>query len=552
MPSRCTAARRGPLRSTTAVLACLLAIACSQPADDTADSDGATATTQVLKRGNRNEPGTLDPHRMSSIHEDTLLGDLYLGLTTHAADGSIIPGAAQSWKISPDGRTYTFSLREDLRWSDGVLVTARDFVFALRRLFDPATAAPFASVLYVIQNSRAVNLGQQPKESIGVTAIDDFRLEFRLDHPAPYFLELLAHNTAYPLPAHVFAKQPDRPFALREIVTNGPYRMAEWVPHEYIRLMANQHFYDRDQLAIKQVLYYPTDDAHLALRRFRGGEIDLNTDIPSNMTAQLQTSLPVQTRITPALGVVYYVFNTSKPPFDSPAVRRALSMAIDRRFLADHILGPGERAAFGLVPPDLWGDLAQSPGGEDARAPIEQRRAEARRLLAQAGYSQTAPLKTTLSYFTHETYRRVAVAVASMWSQVGVRVELFNTDRNVHFTDLQQRNFQVAHAAWVADVADPYTFLFMFTSDAGALNETGYSSAEFDALFTRSNHELDPTERLGLLRKAEQTLLADQPLVPLFFMPSKNLVGAHVKGWVDNLRDKHRTRFLRIEADTDG
>ncbi len=507
---------------------------------------GVPAKAQTIHIGNTGEPDTLDPHHAAGIWEDRIIGDAFMGLTTDAPDGSVIPGIAESWAVSDDGTVYTFELGEHV-WSDGVPVTAEDFAFSFRRILDPETAAKYASVLYPVKNAQAINEGALPDlDALGVRALGERTLEIALEAPTPYFLELLTHYTTFAVPRHKVEELGDDWVKPGNLVSNGAYTIEEWVPNTHVKLVKNARFHDAGNVAIDTVFYMPTEDRSAALRRFRAGELDINTDIPSDQIDWLMQNMPEVVHISPELGIYYYAFNLREPPFDDPVVRQALSMAIDREAITDKVLRTGEVPAYSFVPPGV-GNYPEPAFAEWKDVPHEQRVARAKELLAEAGLGPDNPLSLTLRYNTSENHKKVAIAVAAMWKQLGVETELFNNEVKVHYNDIQEGDFQVARAGWLADYNDPQNFLFLLESTSDKLNYAGYANPEFDALMQEAARTADLARRAETLRQAEAIAMADQPYVPIYYYVSKNLVAPHVQGWVDNVKNVHRTRFLRIE-----
>jgi oligopeptide transport system substrate-binding protein len=500
----------------------------------------------VLRVANSGEPETLDPQHVTSGWENRIVGDMFLGLTTEAADGSVIPGAAESWQVSDDGLVYTFKLR-DHKWSDGVPVTADDFVFAFRRLLDPATAAEYASLLYTIKNARAINEGAiEDMDELGVRALDPGTLEITLERPTPYFLEQLTHSTALPVPKHKVEQLGDDWAKPGNIVGNGPYRVVEWVPADHIKSIKNPLFYDADHVSIDTVLFYPAEDREAATQRLRAGGFDIQYDFAADQIDGLKQNLPGETRITPDLGIYYYAINTRKPPFDNRGVRQALAMAIDRKEITARVLHGGELPAYSFVPPGIanYGEPAYV---EWKDTPYSDRLTRAADLLAAAGFGPAHPLKLTLRYNTTEANKKVAAAVAAMWKQVGIETKFAASEVRAHYNDLQRGDFQVGRAAWIADYNDPQNFLFLMESGTGALNYAGYANPEFDRLMAAASKTLDLKARADLLHRAEAVAMTDMPNIPIYDYVSRDLVAKSVKGWVDNNKDIHRTRFLSIE-----
>ena len=499
----------------------------------------------VLNVGNMGEPASIDPHFVSGTWENRIIGNMFLGLTTEGPDGKTIPGAAESWSISDNGLVYTFKIR-DHDWSDGTPVTANDFVFSMRRILLPETAAEYASLLYTIKGAEAINTGEAAPETLGVAAPDAKTLRITLSGPAPYFLGQLNHYTAFAVPQHVVEKYGKDWIKPGNIVSNGPYMLAEWIPSTHVKLVKNPGFYDAANVQIDTVYLFPQEDRTAVQKRFRAGEVDVAYDFASDQIDWLRQNLPGETRIAPYLGVYYYPINTRKPPFDNRDVRQALSMAVDRDAIVDKVLKTGEIAAYSFVPPGTlnYGDPSYASFKGMSQA---DRVAKAKALLAGAGFDAGNPLKLQLRYNTSENHKRIAVAVASMWKKIGVETELFNSDVKVHYKDLQQGAFDVARAGWVADYNDPQNFLYLLQTSTGPLNYGGYSVAKFDSLMDDAAMTADLDRRATLLGQAEAIAMEDQPVIPIYYYVSKNLVSKHVKGWVDTVNDIHRIRYLRVE-----
>ncbi|MEL6961271.1 MAG: peptide ABC transporter substrate-binding protein [Pseudomonadota bacterium] len=502
-------------------------------------------TAAELRVANAGEPDTLDPHHASGTWENRIIGDMFLGLTTEAADASVVPGAAESWTVSDDGLVYTFTLR-DHNWSDGVPVTADDFVFAMRRLLAPETAAKYASILYTLKNAKALNEGAiDDMTSLGVKAIDDKTLEITLEYPAPYFIEQLTHYTAFPIPKHKIEELGEDWVKPENIVSNGAYTVTEWVPNTHVKSVKNEAFYDAANVAIDTVTYFPAEERNAATKQFRAGEIDMQYDFASEQIDWLKENLPSETRISPYLGIYYYPINTSKPPFDNADVRQALAMAIDRTAITDKVLKTGELPAYSFVPPNA-GDYGEPAYVDWKDMAYEDRVAKARELLEGAGYGPDRPLELQLRYNTSENHKKVAIAAAAMWKAIGVQAELFNAEVKVHYNDLQQGNFEIARAGWIADYNDPQNFLYLMETDTGPLNYAEFSHADYDALMDEADVETDPAARNGLMRQAEAIAMTEMPNIPIYYYVSKNLVSTKIQGYVDNTKDIHRTRFLSL------
>lgn len=503
-------------------------------------ADGVT-----LNRGNGAEPDTLDPHKASGNWENNIIGDMFMGLMTDAADSAAVPGAAQSYGVSPDGLVYTFKLRDHL-WSDGRQVTAHDFVFAFRRMADPKTAAQYASILYPMKNMEAATAGKVPPDAVGARAIDDATLELTFLYQVPYIRELLTHYTTFPVPQHVVEAHGEAWTRAEHIVGNGPFILKQWIPNDHIQLVKNTRFYDADNVGVRNVFYYPTQDSSAALKRFRGGDFDLVTDsVPPQQINWLRQKLPRELRLAPYILSSYLQFNLHRKPFDDIRVRTALSLAIDREVIAGKVLRAGEQPSYQLVPPGI-------PGYRSAELTFRHqamatRVARAKALLAEAGHGPNNPIVFELNTSNATESRSVSVPLQGMWHDIGVTVRLAPYDSQIHYAMLRKRDFDVTLAGWIADYRDAKNYLMLFENSTTDLNYGGYSNPAYDALMARSDEEHDATTRADLLRQAEQILLDDVGMAPIYLGVTRNLVSPQVKGFVTNNVNLHRTRFLTLD-----
>ena len=508
----------------------------------------ATAHAEVVyHRGNTGEPETLDQHRTSTTYEAHILRDLYEGLVIYDAAANVIPGVAESWEISDDGTVYTFTLREDARWSNGDQVTAGDFVFSLRRILDPATGAEYANILYPIANSEAINTGEiTDLSSLGFEAINDRTLQITLGAPTPYFLELLTHQTGLPIHPPSVEEHGEDFVRPGNMVSNGAYMLDDVVPQGHVRMVRNPHFHDAENVQIDVVYFYPTEDRSAALRRFRAGELHTNNDVPNEQVGWLFDNMPDEFRVAPYLGIYYYAVNMEDEALSDVRVRQALAMAIDRETVVEEITEAGEVAAYSFVPPGI-GNYGEPAFAEWMDLSYSERLDQAITLMEDAGFGPDNPLTLEIRYNTSENHRRVAISITAMWEELGVNVELFNSDVATHYAHLRDGgDFDVARAGWIGDYNDPQNFLFMVESDNDGFNYANYNNPEYDALMDQAASTVDLAERAELLYQAEQIFMADLPFIPIYYYVSKNLVAGNVEGWVDNIQDVHQTRFLSI------
>jgi oligopeptide transport system substrate-binding protein len=501
----------------------------------------------VWRRGALGDPGSLDPHKATTLIESNVLGELFEGLLSRDAKGALAPGVAESWSVDDAGRVYVFKLRPDAKWSNGDPVTADDFVFAFRRLMAPATGAPYANILYTLKNAEKVNKGELPPQALGARALSDGRLELTLEQPAPYFLEQLAHFTAKPLhrkSIEAFGGDFVHP---EHLVTNGAFALKKFIPNDSIVLVKNPNYYDAHKIALDEEEFIPLEDRSAALRRFMAGEIDSYDEVPVEEIGFVRKHLSGSLRLSPSLGGYYYAFDTRHAPFDDVRVRQALSMAIDRDFLAARIWGGAMAPSLSFVPRGIasYGAPAEPPWKDMSLA---DRRDEARRLLEEAGYGEGGkPLEIELRFNNSGSHRSTAVAIADMWKALGVKTRILGSDAATHYALLREKPpFDVARTSWYADYPDAQNFLFLAESGNQGLNVTSFSNAAYDALMRAAAAEQDPAKRAAILHEAEALLLKEAPYIVLMSYRSSDLISPKLGGWEPNALDIHPGRYISI------
>jgi oligopeptide transport system substrate-binding protein len=499
-----------------------------------------------LEYGNNSEPLTLDPQKSNLVDEFTIIGDLIVGLTTDAPDGSPAPAMATSWETSKDGLTWTFHLR-DARWSDGVPVTADDFVYAYRRILDPKTASIYAYLVYLLKNGEAVNEGKASPETLGARALDPHTLQLTLEHPAPYMPELAKHQSFFPVPKHVIEKYGDDWVQPGRFVGNGPFSLVSWSLGDKIQVAKNPRFWDAADVCVDRINYYPTPDLVSAERRVQRGELDINTNFLTNRLKRMDQAMPGYARPHMSLATSYMVFNThDRGPLQDKRVRRALSEGIDRDFITTKLLRAGQAPAYSFVPPGT-AHYAQGARLVWAREPFAERQVEAKALLAQAGFSAKHPLKLEIKTQNASDALLLTEAVQADWRAIGVEATIAQNDTSIAFAAYRNRDFQVGTMSWYADFNDPMTFLGLLKSDTGAQNYGDYRSAAYDALLAKADAEPDDAKRAELLARAEQTMLDDEGMIPIYFVVNRNIVNPKITGWVANSENFHRARWLCIK-----
>jgi len=507
------------------------------------------AADGVLRVGNPGHPASLDPHRITGVWENRIVGDMLMGLTTEGPDGAVSAGAANDWVVSEDGLRYEFTLR-DHRWSDGPPVTAEDFVYSFRRMMSGDTTSPYAQFFWVIENGRAVTAGTLPPSALAVEALAPDRLEIRLERRTPYFPGLLMHFAAFPVPQHAIEAHGENWTDPGRMPANGAFRLAARQPNDHVVLEKNPAFFAAEDVRLDGVIYFGLEDRDAALLRFRAGELDVLRDFPAGRMAWLQDHLPDAVRASPMLGLSFLAVNHEREALRDERIRQALSMAIDRRILARQVLGSGERPAWSLVPPGTahYAAPAQTAWRDE---PLAKRQARARELMAAAGWDRDRPLSLKLRYPLSDNDRRVAIAMQSMWRAIFADVTLERAETAVHYAALQQGDFDLGLASWLAVYDDPQTFTLLLQTDSGPNNLGNYSNPDYDRLTDAAARRGDMGERARLLREAEALAMQTQALIPLYHHASRNLLGPQVVGWSDNLLDVNRSRYLDLRPAPD-
>jgi len=551
---RMTGSRRLAITSWRTVAFALLAaglVACGGGDRDAPPPDGSTAAAaerQTLRRGNGPEPDTLDPQRARTDAAFNILRDLFEGLTTVGPDGEPRPAAAESWQVREDGLEYTFQLREGLRWSNGDALVAGDFVAGMRRLVDPATASPYAQVFEPVVNAAAIVRGEKPPASLGVGAPDERTVVLRLQHPAPYLLGLLAQPGTFPVHGPSLAEHGNEHARPGRLVSNGAFVLSDWVVGSHVVAERNPSYWNAAATGVARVHFVHQADVATEFRQYRAGELDLSYVVPASQFGWIRENLPGELHVSPQLSVYYYGFNLTQPPFkDDPGLRRALSLVIDRKRLTTAVTGLGEAPAYSWVP---HGVANYTPQQFDyAGRPYEERVAEARDLYRRSGYSSERPLEVEIRYNSGEVHNRLAVAIAAMWKDaLGVEATLYAEEFRALLQTIQARkDTQVFRSSWVGDYNDAFTFAQLHQSSFG-INLTGYANPAYDALLDQAMRTADPARRRALLEEAERLMLADHPVLPLYFYVNKHLVKPYVTGWSDNVMNVQYSKDLRLDG----
>ena len=531
-------------RTLNAVLAAL-AIAAATPAQAAgthpvtgeALSEDQTFTYRLL-----DQFPTLDPQLNQETAGFHIIRDLFEGLLVQDAQGSLVPGVATGFTASGDNTTYTFTLREDAKWSNGDPVTAHDFVYAWRRAVDPATASPYGWYLELTEmvNAKAILAGEKDPAELGVSALDDHTLEVTLNTPLPYFPAMTTYATLFPAHRATIEAHGDDWTAPGNMVSNGAYVLEELVLNEYHARVKNPMYWDAGNVIIEKVTGLVINDVNQALTRYRAGELDHLEPLPPGQYPALKAELPDQATSVPRLCSYYYAINHSgsaDPALRDVRVRRALSMAIDRDVIVDQVLKGGQWPAYnfthrktaGFEMPDIaYGRLGQA-----------ERDAEAQRLMSEAGVED---LRLELIYNTSESHKQIATVISQMWKQkLGVETELANFEWKTYLGIRGNQEFDVARSGWCGDYNEASTFLDLLTTTHGA-NVGKYSNPKVDELMRASKTAEDPN---AIYSEVEQILAEEMAIIPIYHYANNFLLSADIKGWpYDNVENHWHSKNL--------
>ncbi|MEP8464454.1 ABC transporter substrate-binding protein [Enterobacter hormaechei] len=504
------------------------------------------ADKQELVRNNGSEPASLDPHKVESDVEFNIISDLFDGLVSVSPAGEIQPRLAEKWE-NKDNTVWTFYLRPGITWSDGTPITAEDIVWSWQRLVDPKTASPYASYpgSMRIVNGTDIAEGKKAPESLGVKAINDTTLEVTLKQPNAAFLAMLAHPSLVPIDKVLVGRFGDKWTKPEHFVSSGAYKLSQWVVNERIVAVRNPKYWDNEHTVINKVTYLPISSEAADVNRYKAGEIDIVYTVPINQFAQLKKTLGSELDVSPQLATYYYQFNTTRPPFNDARVRKALNLALDKDIIAGKVLGQGQRPAWLISQPDIGGVKLQNP--DYASWPMDKRIAEAKKLLAEAGFNDSHPLSFNLLYNTSESHQRIAIAASSMWKKnLGVEAKLQNQEWKTMLDTMHTHNFDAVRYAWIADYDDAATFLNTFRT-GDSQNTTQYSNPDYDRALVNAAKSKTAQERGKFYQQAEDLLGRDVPAIPVYHYVRTHLVKPWVGGFTPDKLGYYYTKDMYIK-----
>jgi oligopeptide transport system substrate-binding protein len=503
-------------------------------------ANAETISKQEITCNLEGDPRTLDPTLCADSTGFNVLANSFVGLCELDKSGKAIKGDAESWEISSDGLTYIFHLRKDLKWSNGDALKASDYEYAWKRVLNPEIDSVYSFELLYLKGAEAYNTGKGSADDVGVKAIDDNTLIVKLEAPTPYFLELASQAYYYPVNQKIVESNKYWATTAKDLVSNGPFKITDYKIRDKIILEKNENYYDKDSVKLDKLIMTFVPEETTVWAGYKSGQFDV---IDAVAKSEVQGALKDKSATSASnLGINFLSINISDKAkaldpnaakvLSDSKVRRALSISIDRQSIIDNVTKFGQVPAHGIVAKGII-----APDGKDftdktsyfaASANIE----EAKKLLAEAGYPEGKGLPTiTLMYNPESGNADIMQAIQGMWKKIGVNTELVSKEWKVFVKTRDEKNYLIARDGWIGDYADPMSFLDMFVSTA-VPNDCGYASPEYDKLIDAAKKELDANKRFDLLHQAEDKLMADMPVIPLYYY--NNVVG--IRDYVKDAR----------------
>lgn len=499
--------------------------------------DAKLAKIQILNIGNGEDPKTLDPQKCNESTCSAIIRQLFEGLVQADENGKIIPASAESWKISEDGKIYTFHLRKNLKWSDGSKVTANDFEYSFRRLVDPKNASDQASLLEFVVNGKDILEGKKNIATLGVKAIDDFTFEIKLSQPSPSFFENLTVSNTFPVQIKNVEIHKDSFTQVGNLVSNGPYKLIYRKVGDKVTVARNDYYWNNKESYIEKANFYSVVDQNSEFSMYETGQLDLTSTIPINQFKQVKAKYSSELVNNPYLACYNYVFNTQKAPLNNKKLRQALSIAIDRDVIAYSVLGMGQKPLYDPIPYGLKDYTQNKAVWQDW--PRAKQLDEAKRLYKEAGYSDSKPLTIHILYNTNDAHRKIATAIASMWkNNLGVNAITQNEEWKTMLDKRSNGDFEVLRMGNIANINDASDFLSPFRSTDPS-NDAKYKNPEYDAIVNQALQEMNLVKRKELLEKAGKIIMADAPVATIYSYVTSYLVKPYIMGIKKNSMDKY-------------
>ncbi len=508
------------------------------------------ARNGILLFGNGTEPKGIDPHLVTGVPENHVISSLIEGLVAYhpTNDLEAAPGMAETWESNSDYTVWTFHLR-DAQWTNGDPVVASDWVYSWQRMLSPELGAEYAPSLYVIKNAEKFNKGEiKDFSQVGVKALDPKTLQVTLEGATSYFPLMLEHYAFFPVNPRAVEEhggmlnRQSGWSTLENFVGNGPFKLTKWVTNQVIEVERNPTYWDAKTVKLNGIRFYPIDNVNAEETMFRNGMLHLTNNVMPDKIPFFKKTMPDKIRIDPYLGSYFYRINTTRKPFGDPRVRRALALSLNKQLIVDKVTKGGQLPATGFVPPAI-------PGYQTSKT-VQFDPDEARRLLAEAGYPGGKGFpQVEIMINTSEAHRKIAEAIQELWRrELGIKVGIYNQEWKVYLDNQINLNYDISRAGWIGDYVHPSTFIDMFTTGNGN-NNTGWSNPQYDALVNRARRATSEEQRLDLLHQAEEVLLQDMPIIPIYWYTRTYLKDPRVQGWYPTLTDNHPYKHVWLKTE---
>lgn len=546
--------RRLPFLLT--LVAAVLMAGCGKNAPVSSDAKGGKAAAggmapqQIWKVSNGTEPQDLDPQNITGVPEHKLMMAFFEGLAAEdPKDLNPVPGLAERWEISDDGKVYTFHLRANAKWSNGEPITVPQIIESYQRMLSPKMAAEYAYLIYnFVAGAKDYYEGKITDFSqVGFKQTGERTLQVTLRNATPYLIKIIASHYAWtPVPVNVIKKfgalDQKRTAWTRQgnFVGSGPFLLKEWLPNQRIVAARNPHYWDAKTVKLDEIHFLPTEDVATDERNFRTGQVHMTNTLPVAKIDVYRREFPESLRIDPYLGIYFFRCNVARPPLNDKRVRRALALAIDRESIVKNVTRGDQIPAYGVCYPGTAGYVP--------RARLQGTLEEAKRLLAEAGYPEGKGMPTIeLLYNTSENHRAIAEAIQQMWRKnLGVNISLLNQEWKVYLDMQHTKNFTLQRGGWIADYLDPHVFYEIWEKDSGN-NDTNWGTPEYDQLLQQALAAKNEQERYEIYQKMEAILVDELPILPIYYYTSVRAFSPKVKGYYPTLLDNHPYKHIWIE-----
>ncbi|UZH06079.1 peptide ABC transporter substrate-binding protein [Heyndrickxia coagulans] len=490
-------------------------------------SGGTKNVKQEMTVNAMTEPPSLDPALATDTTSGWILDHIFEGLYTRDKKGNVVKGVAKSVKKSDGGKTYTFTLRDDAKWSDGSKVTAQDFEYAWKHVLDPSTASSFAFYMYYIKGAEDYNKGKGSVDNVGVKALDDKTLQVQLTAPLGYFDKLLTMWTFYPVKKDLAEKNKNWAASPAQYVSDGPFKLSDWKHNSQVVITKNNQYYDKNAVSLKKVTFKMVNDGTTYYQMYKTGDLDMIMNVPTDVINSVKNSKDYKQ--TSFFGTYMYMFNVKKAPFTNAKIRKAFAMAIDRKAITKNVTQAGETPAYAMVPPGAKTDKGdfRKTGGNYVKENVQEAKKLLKEGMKEEGW-KTLP-QVTLIYNTDDNHKKIAEAVQEMYKKnLGIDIKISNQEWKTYLDTTKQGNYQMARMGWIGIFVDPTVILDFYLGDSPN-NETGWKNSKFDSLIARAKVEQNESKRYELLHQAEKVLMTDMPFMPVYFYTNTYMVSPKYK-----------------------